>query len=277
VESKYVNMLWSLTCVSLAAQLATFPLSIYYFHQFPTLFLFTNILVIPMASIILHLGIGWIILLWVPWISDLLEWLTVKFTWLLNLFVRTVNAIPFSKLDGLYLSAVSVLLIYAIIILISAFIAKPNRTILRCLGIAVISASALFVHRRISVIFQDAILLPTLSESPVVIRLLQNKVFICTDDTATFNAKWERELYPYLLTRGFRDTEMVCYSAFDVENDTLIVRKLNFSSHEQHILWNLEKGEIQYSEKEGEELMGMKSNDPLLQFKTAGLSRFSNE
>jgi competence protein ComEC len=277
VENKYLNMLWSLTCVSLAAQLATFPLSIYYFHQFPTLFLFTNILVIPLASIILHLGIGWILLLWVPWLSDLLEWLTVKFTWLLNAFVRSVNAVPFSKLDGLYFSAVSVLLIYTIIILISAFIAKPNRTSLRFLGVSVIAVSALFINRRISVIFQDDILIPTLSESAVVIRLIQNEVFICTEDTATFNAKWERELYPYLLTQGFRDTESVRYAAFDADNDILSVRKSYPSSNELHILWNRGKEEVKYSGNNDGELISLESNEPILHFESAGLSRFSNE
>lgn len=277
VENKYVNMLWSLICVSLAAQLATFPLSIYYFHQFPILFLLTNILVIPLASIILHLGIGWILLLWVPWLSDLLEWLTIKFTWILNTFVQLVNAIPFSKADGLYLSSASVLLIYAIIVLTSAFMAKPNKTTLKFLGIAVISIAAIFIHRRISVTLQDDVIIPTLGEKPVVIRLIQNEILVCAEDTAMFNAKWQRELYPYLLTRGFRDPEKLRYTAIGTETNILNVRKSYFSSNEQHILWNLGSEETRYSVDNGDDIIHIESGDPILYFESADLSRFSNE
>jgi len=277
VQNKYLNMLWSLTCVSLAAQLATFPLSIYYFHQFPTLFLFTNILVIPLASIILHLGIAWILLLWVPWLSGLLEWLTVKFAWLLNEIVRTVNAIPCSKLDGLYLSSISVLLIYGIIVLTSVFIAKPNRTILRHLAIAVISFTALFVNRRISVVLQDDILLPTLFESPVVIRLYQNELIVAAADTAAFSATWERELYPYLLKRGLRNSENIRYADVDSGSDILSVRKSNSLPKQQHIIWNFREEELQYTSNTEERLIQVETVDPLLIFRSAELSLFSNE
>ncbi len=43
--------------VSLAAQIGVLPLSIYYFNQFPVLFLVANILVIPLTFVILSLGI----------------------------------------------------------------------------------------------------------------------------------------------------------------------------------------------------------------------------
>ena len=43
--------------VSLAAQIGVLPLSIYYFNQFPILFLVANIIVIPLTTLILALGI----------------------------------------------------------------------------------------------------------------------------------------------------------------------------------------------------------------------------
>ncbi|VXC00863.1 conserved membrane hypothetical protein [Flavobacterium sp. 9AF] len=42
--------------VSLAAQIGVLPLTLYYFHQFPMLFLFANIIVIPIASFVLIFG-----------------------------------------------------------------------------------------------------------------------------------------------------------------------------------------------------------------------------
>ncbi len=49
---------WSLISVSLAAQLATFPLVIYYFHKFPVYFIFSNVLLIPVLTPVLLLAFG---------------------------------------------------------------------------------------------------------------------------------------------------------------------------------------------------------------------------
>ena len=51
-----MRKLGDLLTVSVAAQLATFPLALYYFGQFPTYFFLTNLLVVPAASLMLGLG-----------------------------------------------------------------------------------------------------------------------------------------------------------------------------------------------------------------------------
>ena len=50
-----INYVWELSCTSTSAQLGTAPLSIYYFHQFPLLYLVSNIFAIPLTGIILLL------------------------------------------------------------------------------------------------------------------------------------------------------------------------------------------------------------------------------
>jgi competence protein ComEC len=50
-----IQYVWELSCVSTSAQLGTVSLSMYYFHQFPLLFLVTNLFAIPMTAIILCL------------------------------------------------------------------------------------------------------------------------------------------------------------------------------------------------------------------------------
>jgi competence protein ComEC len=55
-KNKIGNYLWDILTVSFAAQIGTLPLSIYYFHQFPGLFFVTNIIVIPLLSVIMGVG-----------------------------------------------------------------------------------------------------------------------------------------------------------------------------------------------------------------------------
>lgn len=55
-KNKIINYSTDIILVSLAAQIGVLPLSIYYFNQFPVLFLAANIIVIPLTTIILFLG-----------------------------------------------------------------------------------------------------------------------------------------------------------------------------------------------------------------------------
>jgi len=56
IRNRMLDWAWSISCVSVAAQLTTFPLGLLYFHQFPNLFLLSNLLVIPAAAVILYLS-----------------------------------------------------------------------------------------------------------------------------------------------------------------------------------------------------------------------------
>ncbi|MCG9794125.1 ComEC/Rec2 family competence protein [Flavobacterium algicola] len=56
-KSKVLQFCWNIFTVSVAAQIGTLPLSLFYFHQFPGLFFVTNLLILPFLSIIMILGI----------------------------------------------------------------------------------------------------------------------------------------------------------------------------------------------------------------------------
>lgn len=48
-----VGKLWSWLCLSTSAQMAVLPLSLYYFHQYPTYFLIANLTIVPFAGVLL--------------------------------------------------------------------------------------------------------------------------------------------------------------------------------------------------------------------------------
>ncbi len=116
-----VNQIWVLVCVSISAQIATAPISIYYFHQFPTYFLFSNLIVIPLAFIIMFLGI---LLLACsqfpigPYVGNLLG----KFIWVLNQTVDFIFHQKWSVQDWLYLSPSQTFMIYVVMVLLCAFV-----------------------------------------------------------------------------------------------------------------------------------------------------------
>ena len=51
------KLFWGIFSVSIAAQIGVLPLSIYYFHQFPGLFLVSNLVILPVLGLILSCGV----------------------------------------------------------------------------------------------------------------------------------------------------------------------------------------------------------------------------
>ncbi|WP_449438588.1 ComEC/Rec2 family competence protein [Pedobacter steynii] len=56
-KNKWINKLWEVTAMSLAAQFITYPLSVYYFHQFPIYFLISNLFIMVPIALLMYLGI----------------------------------------------------------------------------------------------------------------------------------------------------------------------------------------------------------------------------
>lgn len=56
IKNKVLDFFWSILAVSIAAQIGTAPLTMFYFGQFPTYFFISNLFAIPAATGILWLG-----------------------------------------------------------------------------------------------------------------------------------------------------------------------------------------------------------------------------
>jgi competence protein ComEC len=89
--TKILRGLWAIITVSVAAQLATFPLGLYYFHQFPVLFLLSNVLVIPLVTAILYYGVALLLISATGWISFLALEHSSPAEWLYGLLQQLYN------------------------------------------------------------------------------------------------------------------------------------------------------------------------------------------
>ncbi len=114
-----LDKIWSLTAVSLAAQLVTFPLGLFYFHQFPAYFLVSNLLVVPLAMVILLLGLLLFVTSPLEWLLELvafgLKWCLI----LLNEGVKWLDQLPMAVVKGIHISLLECLGIYLLIALVS--------------------------------------------------------------------------------------------------------------------------------------------------------------
>lgn len=119
-KTKFSKYAWNILTVSFAAQIGTLPLSIYYFHQFPGLFFVTNLLIIPMLSVIMALGVVVMILAAfniIPvFLTQLLEWSIYG----LNKIINTIASLEQFIIQDIplhfYLLISGYLLLFALII-----------------------------------------------------------------------------------------------------------------------------------------------------------------
>lgn len=144
-KNKIANYFWEIITVSFAAQIGAFPISVYYFHQFPGLFFLTNLIILPFLSFILALGVVVMLLaafdvVWFP-MMKLLEWSI----WLLNKIIAWVASFEDFILKDISLNSYVMLSWYLVIFAIIIWFKKPNFNKLALSLITIITLqSALF-------------------------------------------------------------------------------------------------------------------------------------
>lgn len=118
-KNYFLDKVWMITAVSIAAQISTLPLTVYYFHQFPTYFFLSNLVVIPGAMVIMIGGIGMLALgSLIDILGVVIGWLLHWVIWFMNWIVQLVEQIPGSLITWLYFDELQMFLVYGILILI---------------------------------------------------------------------------------------------------------------------------------------------------------------
>lgn len=110
---KIPNAVIGLIIVSIAAQIGTAPFAIYYFHQFPTYFIITNLIAIPAAFLLLSGGLLLIPLHFIT--TDLAQFIGIIIDWLgvvlVNLIER-VSTLPNANYNRLWIDQWQLLTAY---------------------------------------------------------------------------------------------------------------------------------------------------------------------
>jgi competence protein ComEC len=110
-DSWVVNEVWKVTSVSIAAQIATFPLGLLYFHQFPNYFLLSNVLVIPLSFVILVLGVAILAVSFIPPVAALTGMVLQFCIWILNGSVILIESLPMSVIENIRITGLQTLML----------------------------------------------------------------------------------------------------------------------------------------------------------------------
>jgi competence protein ComEC len=147
-KSKFLSKVWSLFAISCSAQLGVLPLSLFYFHQFPSLFFISSLIIIPLLGFILGFGILIIIMALLNIPSNFLTDLYANVIHLMNNFITLI-----SRQEAFIFKNISysiVLLIFTYLFFGFAYRWISSRTIKRLasLMISVIFIQFVFIYQK---------------------------------------------------------------------------------------------------------------------------------
>jgi len=126
-----LRKIWEMTSITIAAQIITFPICLFYFHQFPTYFLLSNLVAVPLSTIILFEEIALLCLSGFQAFALLLGKLVDASIMLMNKWILIISEFPGAVIDFIYADVQTTLLLYAIVILIVFFLLLKNKVYLK--------------------------------------------------------------------------------------------------------------------------------------------------
>lgn len=111
-KNKLLRAIWSLNAITLSAQILTLPIVLYHFHQFPTLFLLTNLFAVPFSGFILYMEL---LLLAIASLNFISTYVGELITWcisVMNKFIIFADKISFSVWPAIQITIVQAIILY---------------------------------------------------------------------------------------------------------------------------------------------------------------------
>ncbi|MDX5437655.1 MAG: competence protein ComEC family protein [Pontibacter sp.] len=210
VRNRVLDLVWVYFTVAVAAQVATLPLGLYYFHQFPVYFWLTNILVVPAATLVLYSGMLALVFSAVPGLSWLLFQVHFWLVWGMNEFNLWVQRWPQALINGIDISLLQTYLLYLLLFAAVLFLALKK---LRYLGIAVGTVAVLAMQEiveDVQLLQQKQLVLYNV-RGGTGISLVQGKSAVLIADSALLQSpqNYTFSVQPHLWQKGVPEPQYI--------------------------------------------------------------------
>jgi len=179
VKNKWLNKIWELIALSLAAQLVTFPLCIYYFHQFPVYFLIGNLFISIPLILIMVLGIA-VLFPFMSGLSPVFEWIIVS----TNSVLKWMADLPYSTLSSVWINLTGLILLSLALGLFVYALATYHKKILTMSLTVYVIYSLNVLYDNWQAIHQKKIIFYSLRKNYAAAFIDGKKAILLTDLTA---------------------------------------------------------------------------------------------
>ena len=148
IKNKLMTYLWSMIAITLAAQILTTPIVLYHFKQFPVLFLLTNLVAVPLSSLVLLLAIGLCLFNLIHLPTTLLSEIIHICLSAMNTYIGKIATIPFNSIP-ISITITTAILSYLLIIAVAITCrAGKYRSIIALLFILLLLGLSHHTHRQ---------------------------------------------------------------------------------------------------------------------------------
>jgi len=168
ISNYLLKQLWAMASVTIAAQIMAFPICLFYFHQFPNLFLLANMVEVPVSTIVLFAEILLILFCWLGPLADLIATSIEYLVGFMNFFAKKLSGLPFASLENIRATVFSTLLLYLLIIFTVLFIKKRSTHSLHRILIVSLAWIGCFVWSDISVARKTQVVIYNLPGVPYI-------------------------------------------------------------------------------------------------------------
>jgi len=143
---KVYDFFWKIFTVTIAAQVGVVPISLYYFHQFPSLFFISNLAIIPFLGIILAYGIIVIFLALMNLLPEFVATIYGQIISAMNTIVNWVSIQEQFLFQNISISVFQVFASYLIIITVVNFYKHKSFSNLRLMLISFLLFQGAFIY-----------------------------------------------------------------------------------------------------------------------------------
>ncbi|WP_298535976.1 ComEC/Rec2 family competence protein [uncultured Algibacter sp.] len=200
-----LDKLWHTFTITLSAQFGILPISLYYFHQFPSLFFVSNLVIIPLLGIILGLGILVITLavfnILPPFVAEFYGCIIDS----MNSFVNWVSQQESFLFKDIPFSLLHIFVSYLFIITLIRFFIKKNYNALKLLLVAVLIVQFTLLYTKHSKPFNTFIIFHQSRHS--LIGQTNPKKIIIAHDFDSLTSSENRLIKDYAMGRHINTIE----------------------------------------------------------------------
>lgn len=136
-----VDWVWNMFSVSIAAQIGILPLQLFYFQQFANYFLLTNLMVIPVATLIIYCSVATLSFSAIDVLAQGLAFLLKWLVWILNFSVNFIHNLPASLFANIGFGVEQVILLTIAIFAVGYFIYNKK---FQSLAVALVALCLIF-------------------------------------------------------------------------------------------------------------------------------------
>lgn len=178
LKRPWLANLWSIIAMSLSAQLATFPLSVYYFHQFPVYFLLSNLFLTLPATLIMYTGLI-VLTLRFEALGPLFEWL-ITFT---NAGLNRIADLPFSGITAIWMSRLEIFLLSLTLLLLIMACERRKKALLLTSMLLLLCLQTSISYHKLKSLYQKKIVRFILKKNYAVAAISAHQAVLFTDLT----------------------------------------------------------------------------------------------